>query len=438
MALVKLKDVVMRVKDKVDKRLADIILRIANDAVRNNRRPRFSVIDAAVTPISDVLYGGFELSETPRTVERYMQYCREACICLDVAEERFLPCHNGIVLSASNPLSSFAAFCYEMDSRDTFAIRIKLREASNQLNQCVENNSGTAADYIRDLRNIRLTVKDSLGTAGYKSYLDLILKSGTDRTRFIQELLQNADDCIYPQGRIPSFMLTQRGNTIVTEYNEAGFTRANIRSITAIGESTKNRLLNGDLRSIGEKGVGFKTVFATASEVKIYSGEYNFALKAEEPTIPRLLNGVKEPVKGTRMEITLKDRSTMPSLKPADILELCLCLRQLKIIDINGHRVSINDTETQRTITIDKRPYVFSKYVHAFTVTDTRALEERENGTRAISPNQQIVCYVPDKSSATDYPLYTGLPTKHRIRIPMVIDAPFEWTIRWHTVYFMG
>lgn len=312
-------------------RLADIIVRIANRDVRNNRRPRFSVIGVAVTPISDVLYGGFELSETPRTVEKYMQYCSEACICLDIAEDRFLPCYNGIVLSASNPLSSFAAFCYEMDSRDTFAIRIKLREASNQLNQCVENNSGTAADYIRDLRNIRLTVKDSLGTEGYKRYLDLILESGTDRTRFIQELLQNADDCIYPQGRTPSFILTQRGNTIVTEYNEAGFTRTNIRSITAIGESTKKRILDEDRHSsIGEKGVGFKTVFATASEVKIYSGEYNFALKAEEPTIPRLLKGVKEPVKGTRMEIILKDRSAMPSLEPDGILKLCLCLRQLK------------------------------------------------------------------------------------------------------------
>ncbi len=411
-----------------NKRLADIILRIANDAVRNNRRPRFSVIGAATAPISAVLYGGFELSETPRTVEKYMQYCGEVCICLDLAEERFLPCYNGIVLAASNPLSSFAAFCYEMDSRDTFAIRIKLREASNQLNRCVENSSGSAADYIRDLRNIRLTVKDSLGPAGYKSYLDLILKSGTDRTRFIQELLQNADDCNYPDGCVPSFTLTQRGNTIVTEYNEKGFERAHIRSITAIGESTKNRLLNGDLRSIGEKGVGFKTVFASASEVKIYSGEYNFALRAEEPTIPRLLSGGKEPVKGTRMEITLKDRSTTPSLKPADILELCLCLRKLREIDINGHKVSINDIETRRTITIDNRPYVFCKYVHAFVVKDKHAVEERENGTRAITPNQQIVCYVPDKSSVSDYPLYTGLPTKHRIRIPMVIDAPFELT----------
>ena len=76
------------------------------------------------------------------------------------------------------------------------------------------------------------------------------------------------DDCEYPQGRILSFTLFQHGETIVTEYNEVGFTRANIRSITAIGESTKNKLLNGDLRPIGEKGVGFKTVFAIASEAR--------------------------------------------------------------------------------------------------------------------------------------------------------------------------
>lgn len=222
--------------------------------------------------------------------------------------------------------------------------------------------------------------------------------------------------------------MTQRAGTIITEYNEAGFTRVNIRSITAIGESTKNRLLTGDLRSIGEKGVGFKTVFATASEVRIYSGEYRFALKAEEPTIPRVLTGGKSTVAGTRMEITLKDRSAVPSMKPADILRLCLCLRQLREIDINGHKVTISDSGVQRTVSIDKRPYVFSKYTHDFVITDKQALEERGNETRIICPNQQIVCYVPEKLAATDYPLYTGLPTKHRIRIPMVIDAPFELT----------
>lgn len=408
------------------KGLADILLRISNDAVRKNRRPRFSVIGAKTTAIGDVLYDGFALSETPRTVERYMRYCKEACICLDMEEDRFLPCHNGIVLSNRNPLTSFAAFCYEMDSRDTFAIRIKLREASNQLNLCIENGSGTAADYIRDLGNIRKIVKESLGKIGYKSYLDLIIKAGTDGMRFIQELLQNADDCIYPRERTPSFKLYQRGNSIFTEYNEAGFTRANIRSITAIGESTKNRLLNGD--AIGEKGVGFKSVFAIASEVKIHSGEYHFSLKAEEPTIPRLLEGAKETVTGTKMEIVLKNNSVISTLKPKDILKLCLCLRQLRRIDINNHKVSISDSETKRTIKIDNHTYVFSKYTHPFVVTEEKALKDRGNGTREVSPNQEIVCYVPDKASATEYSLYAGLPTKHTIKIPMVIDAPFELT----------
>lgn len=409
-------------------RLADIVLRIANEAIKNNRRPRFSINNNQTSSITQVLDNGFELSETPRLVENYMKRCMESCVCLSIPDDCYLPCYNSIVLASNNPLASFAAFCYEMDSRDTFAIRIKLREASNQLDQCIEDNTGSAADYIRDLRNIRLTVKDSLGTAGYKSYLDLILKSGTDRTRFIQELLQNADDCIYPTGRTPSFSLYQRGNTIVTEYNEIGFSRANIRSITAIGESTKNRLLNGDYRSIGEKGVGFKTVFATASEVKIFSGDYNFSLTSDMPTVPRSIGGSKEHVGGTRMEIILKDRSSTPTLKTSDILELCMCLRQLRHIEINGHKVIISDTDTQRTITIDKRPYVFSKYSHPFVVTDPQALEDRANGSRAISPEQQILCYVPEKTTIADYPLYTSLPTKHRIRIPMIIDAPFELT----------
>ncbi len=407
---------------------ADILLKIANEAVRKNARPKFSIVDCNLIPVSSVLYVGFELNETPRNVEKYMEYCKGFCICVNIPEGRYLPCFNAIVISADNPLASFAAFCYDMDSKDTFAIRIKLREASNQLNLCVENNSGTAAEYIRDLRNIRLTVKDSLGITGYKNYIDLILRSGTDRMRFIKELLQNADDCNYPHGNTPTFSLHQSGNSIITEYNESGFTRANIRSITAIGESTKNRLLKGELSTIGEKGVGFKTVFAIASEVKVYSGEYNFALRAEEPTIPRWINGANRATIGTRMEIVLKERSNASLLSAADILELCLCLRQLRKIHINNHDVSIVDSDVKRIITIDKRPYVFSKYIHHFVVTDENALKERENGARTISPNQQIVCFVPEKSTGSDYPLYSGLPTKHKIRIPMAIDAPYELT----------
>lgn len=81
-----------------------------------------------------------------------------------------------------------------------------------------------------------------------------------------------------------------------------------------------------------------------------------------------------------------------------------------------------------RIITIDKRRHTFKKYTHCFTVRDEKALLERANGTRSVSPMQSIVCYVPEKTEFPEYCLYVGLPTKHKIKIPLVIDAPFDLT----------
>lgn len=411
------------------KKLAGILMQIAVDEVRNKKRPAFNVCEMKAEPVFAVLYENFDLNETPRIVEQYMNWCGCGCFCINIDETIFLPCHNGVVLSKNNAVASFASFCYSMDSRDTFAIRIKLKEASNQLDKCISTNKGSAADYLRDLCNIRRTVQDSLGKNGYKSYIDLILKSGTDRSRFIQELLQNADDCIYPNGIIPTFTLEQKKGCISTQYNEVGFTRENIRAITAIGESTKNRLLNGDLRSIGEKGVGFKTVFATASEVRIHSGEYHFSLSADAPTIPRIIHDSESETNGTKMEFLLKDKSNFPEFTEKSILELCLCLRKLRNITIGSHSVTIEDTNLQRVVTIDKKQYTFNKYRHSFIITDTRALAERENFSRKISANQEIICYVPERIvSSSEYPVYVGLPTKHKMHIPVVVDAPFELT----------
>ena len=61
---------------------------------------------------------------------------------------------------------------------------------------------------------------------------------------------------------------------------------------------------------------------------------------------------------------------------------------------------------------------------------DEATLEERMNWNRVISADQQIVFYVPEFSIEKNYyfPLYCGLPTKHKIRIPIAIDAPFSLT----------
>lgn len=378
--------------------------------------------------LAKILYDEFEISETPKSVELYLNHCKQNCILADIKGTLYLPCDNGIVLSKEKTLASFATFCYAVDERDTFAIRMRFREASARLNQ-YDGTDISAKDYLRELKNIRMFVKDSLGRDGYNNYINLILKSGTDKNRFVQELIQNADDCKYPENVIPTFNIYQQGETVIAEYNECGFTRENVRSITAMGESTKNKLLEGgDLTPIGEKGVGFKTIFGVASEVKIHSGEFNFSLTDLKPTIPKEIGEPDEEVEGTRMIISLKSGVKFPIFGEKEILELCMCLRKLRQLKINGHMIMISDSSSERVITVDKRRYAFKRFAHAFKVTDEHAIKERENGIHKVSAEQRIICYVPEKNDIMNFHVYSGLPTKHIINIPLIIDAPFELT----------
>ena len=410
------------------KPIADLFMNYSKKCLSDGKRPRFSVAAPSFISIQDALYEDFKPSEAPRIVERYLTWCKESSVLLDIDTEQYLPCYNSLVLSAGNPLTSFAAFCYAIDSRDTFSVRMKQHEISERLNQLSESDEGSAQDYLRELRNNRLMGRDAIGKRQYRNYIDLILQSGTSPERFIQELLQNADDCEYADGVVPEFSLVQKKNKITTRYNEKGFTRGNIRSITAIGESTKKLLLNQDASQIGEKGVGFKTIFAVASMVEIHSGAYHFSLSAQAPTIPESLGQNFEDETGTRMEITLKNGAISPAFhSERNVLELCLCLRKLKKLHINGTHVTIVDEDATRTITINNRSHKFRRFTYSFTLNDA-ALQERENGLRHISSRQQIICYIPEKIVAKDYPLYCGLPTNHRIKVPLVIDAPFMLT----------
>lgn len=59
---------------------------------------------------------------------------------------------------------------------------------------------------------------------------------------------------------------------IVVECNEDGFTRENLRAICNVGQSSKT----GGQGYIGEKGIGFKSVFMVAWKVHIQSGDFSF------------------------------------------------------------------------------------------------------------------------------------------------------------------
>jgi hypothetical protein len=73
-------------------------------------------------------------------------------------------------------------------------------------------------------------------------------------TRFIYELIQNAEDNKYTITSEPPWLsFTLHQDRIIIDSNEDGFTENNIRAICSIGESTKS-CIEG---YIGEKGIGF-------------------------------------------------------------------------------------------------------------------------------------------------------------------------------------
>ncbi|KAF4212811.1 hypothetical protein CNMCM5878_000675 [Aspergillus fumigatiaffinis] len=95
--------------------------------------------------------------------------------------------------------------------------------------------------------------------------------------RFVFELLQNADDNSYNVAKststdpFVSFCVYNR--RIVVECNEDGFTHENLVAICNVGKSSKT----GAQGYIGEKGIGFKSVFMVAWKVHIQSRDLSFS-----------------------------------------------------------------------------------------------------------------------------------------------------------------
>ncbi|RMZ72001.1 heterokaryon incompatibility [Pyrenophora seminiperda CCB06] len=97
---------------------------------------------------------------------------------------------------------------------------------------------------------------------------------------FIYELLQNADDTEYDADPIINFRYSD--NRLLFECNEVGFTTANVEALCDANNSTKMKT-NPTRRQIGEKGIGFKSVFKVCSCVWIKSGFYQFKFDKNVP-----------------------------------------------------------------------------------------------------------------------------------------------------------
>lgn len=161
------------------------------------------------------------------------------------------------------------------------------------------------------------------------------------------ELIQNAEDNEYTRAEADESQVylsfSMYPDRIVLESNEDGFSEDHVKAICSTGESTKT-VAKG---YIGEKGIGFKSVFKVAKKVHIQSGPLSFSFEHTRDSSDNGL-GMVTPLDEdyedlpegvhTRITLTILDPSSFER-RVQDLLNipdtLLLFLTKLTVLHIN-------------------------------------------------------------------------------------------------------
>src|SRR5258705_7758390 len=101
-------------------------------------------------------------------------------------------------------------------------------------------------------------------------HLDFLQRLYADRTHFIFELLQNAEDARATQ---VTFVLDR--SRLEVRHDGRPFEERDVRGICGVSESTKD----DELTAIGKFGIGFKSVYAYTTAPEVHSGDEHFRIR---------------------------------------------------------------------------------------------------------------------------------------------------------------
>jgi hypothetical protein len=100
--------------------------------------------------------------------------------------------------------------------------------------------------------------------------LDLLGQLYSERTHFIFELIQNAEDAGATELAFELF-----ADRLELRHDGRPFSEADVRGVCGVGKSGKS----GDLTAIGKFGIGFKSVYAYTRSPRIHSGDEHFRIE---------------------------------------------------------------------------------------------------------------------------------------------------------------
>ena len=102
----------------------------------------------------------------------------------------------------------------------------------------------------------------------------ILLSSGiyTEEERFVFELLQNAVDAHNEESKMLDVKMIIKDGYFIFLHNGEAFTERDIEGLCDVGNGNKMK----DVKKIGYKGIGFKSVFMRSTNVTVQSGVYCF------------------------------------------------------------------------------------------------------------------------------------------------------------------
>ena len=310
-----------------------------------------------------------------------------------------------------------------------------------------------------------------------------------DPLRYIYEIIQNADDCEYPHGVTPSITLELTDEGITVAYNEVGMLYSDVLAITTIGESNKHNRKNK--RLIGEKGVGFKTIFSVCKEIEVYSDAFSFQL-SKDSLQPKFIDP-KSNQSGTALVLHLakndsKATDSSTDEKKAGGLDLNAERTFKDLLNKYGFQQSGDTWELDKQKAFQDCPVLFTNRLKSITLkrgdqsftisnqegkiiykgndTEVGSIEYYSMTKDVVLNYEQYCSRYPDQFSSEEefngledktcitYPitilaakdtqgikegcLYSYLPTSTKIKAPINIQLPVKLNLDRSCLFFIG
>ena len=197
--------------------------------------------------------------------------------------------------------------------------------------------------------------------------LERIIQLYTDKSHFVYELLQNAEDAEATEIRF-----VQYPDRLEVMHDGKSFTTENLQGLCDIGQSDKVN----DLNQIGEFGVGFKSVFGICETVRLYSSPRKnelandcqpFAIEIKDFTKPVDIPAVEVPANYTTLfvfpysvgfqfsgfkDLPALNKAITKRLKDLGVTTL-LFMRHLELIE---YEIKIPGKEASGEYLLDAKP----------------------------------------------------------------------------------